>query len=764
MTSIGPEAVGSGGRLVTPDGRPLPLRGVTLRAQARAGLARVALTQRFVNPYCEALRVTYLVPLPADGVLAGYAFRIGDRRVVGEVDRVAAARRRFEEALLEGHTAGLIEQDRPDLFTLELGNVPPGAEVTAELAIDQPLAWLDECAWEWRFPTVVAPRYQGAPDRVPDADRVTVDVAEGGVDVEVEVALSIGDDLLPGGAVTSPSHEIAVAPGVAGFEVSFCGEGVALDRDVVVRWPVALTEPGLALDVARPAADRRHARHAYGLLTVTPPLDAHRPPAMPRDLILLIDTSGSMSGEPLEQAKAIATALVASLGDADRLEMLAFASEPRRWRRSPARATENTRAEAVRWLGALRADGSTEMRDAVVEALRPLRRDAQRQVVLITDGLIGFEAEIVAALARELPAGSRLHTVGVGPAPNRTLTATAARAGRGVEVVVGLGEDVGRHVARLLARMREPVLTEVKVSGSALVDHGPRAVPDVYGEAPLRLALRLRPEGGDLQVQARTASGPWSAEVRVPAVEAGHGSGAVIALYGRETVEDLEVRRAAGWGSDQEIERVGLEFQIATRLTSWVAVSEEPDVDPRQPGRRVRMPHALPAGLSIEGLGLRAPAIPDSVRALFRPPEALAKYRHTPLPPRPVDAAFHSFVSGWLADDVQEPPAFRRREPDLPVRRLVARLVLRADRDLHFEIDMDEARDWTPADVRVFWPDGAAVPAQVVADRATTPGPVAAGLTVRLALRLEADGPAAPPARLGLMLGGRPVMIDVVNG
>ncbi len=242
---------GAGGRLVASDGRTLPLRGVRIGAQAEGGLARVVLEQRFANPYREPLRVTYLVPLPADAAVAAYAFSIGERWITGEVDRRETARERFEKALLEGRSAGLVEQERASLFTQEIGNIPPGAEVVAELTIDQPLAWLEQGAWEWRFPMTVAPRYVGGERRVPDADRVTVDVASPDVPVRAAVSLAVRDTLSGDGAVTSPSHALSVAPGAGALDVRLAGE-VALDRDVVVRWPAAAGSPGLALVTGRP--------------------------------------------------------------------------------------------------------------------------------------------------------------------------------------------------------------------------------------------------------------------------------------------------------------------------------------------------------------------------------------------------------------------------------------------------------------------------------------------------------------------------------
>lgn len=725
----------NGGRLVTADGRTLPLRGVTLTADARGGLVRAVLDQRFVNPYAEALRVSYLVPLPVDGALAGYAIRIGDRRIVGEVDRIQAARERFETALLEGQTAGLVDQERPNLFTLELGNVPSGVEVVAELTIDQRLAWLGDGAWEWRFPTVVAPRYLGGDGRVTDADRVMVDVTAGPVSLRATVTLLVRDALAEGRTPGSPSHPVAVVTGPSGHEMTI--DSMALDRDVVIRWRVAGSGTGLALDTARPAEGHTRAAAGYGLLTLVPPAPDARAGVMPRDLIVLIDTSGSMAGQPLVQAKTVIRALVQSLGDTDQLEMIAFSSEPRRWRRGAERVTEPVRKDALAWLEGLTANGSTEMREALTRALRPLRRDAQRQTVLVTDGLIGFEGEIIAAVAQDLPAGSRLHTVGVGSGVNRALTASAARAGRGVEVVLGLDEAVTPHVARLLATTQVPVLTDITLTGAALRGHAPAALPDVYAGAPLLAALELSPDGGDLIVQGRTAAGAWEGRLTVPALAPGHGRAAVISLYGRETVEDREVQRAIGNEAvDAEIERLGLEYQIATRLTSWVAIVEEPSVDPTKPTRRERMPHALPYGMSIDGLGLRPQTFEVGSFAGTARLQALLGLK---------DASRSFSGSGMearLSLGASERSVFLRPT------RLTARLVLRTGRELTFEIAVDTAFDWDPDGVVLMWPGGTHLKAQIVEPHTTARGTVEAGVTVRLSIRLDQDGPDGPPRHL----------------
>ncbi|HEX9105209.1 MAG TPA: VIT domain-containing protein, partial [Polyangia bacterium] len=622
----------TGGRLVTADGRTLALKGASVRADARGGIARVVLEQRFANAWGEPLAVTYLMPLPADGAVSGYAFTIGDKRIVGEVDRRQAARERFEEAIAHGHSAALVEQERSSLFTQEIGNIPPGAEVVAELTIDQKLAWLDEGAWEWRFPTVVMPRYLGT-GRVPDVARVSVDVADAPMAARARLSLVIRDRVLDGRRAESPSHALAV--GSDGTIALADDGGARLDRDLVVRWPVAAATPGLTLDVGRPADGKPHAGQAYGLVTLVPPARAAAAPSLPRDLCLLVDTSGSMSGEPLAQACRVMEALVDTLGDDDSLEMIEFSDAPRRWKRKPVRTNAAARAEARKWLRALRASGSTEMRAALMEALAPLRDESQRQIVLVSDGAIGFESEIVADLLAKLPRASRLHTVGVGSAVNRSLTEPAARAGRGVEVVVGIGEDPERAARRICARTAAPLVVELVLEGSALVEHAPARLPDLFAGAPALCAVALRPDGGELIARGRTPDGEWRQRVQVAPLAAGGGSGAVVALFGREKVADLEMRLCAGEpleAIDRAVERLGLDFQIATRVTSWIAVGDEPAVDPTKPTRKQRIPQELPFGVSVDGIGLRHAAPSGVARAVSggAPPAQMMRGRFAP--------------------------------------------------------------------------------------------------------------------------------------
>ena len=592
-----PVAPTSGAEVVTADGRSLPLVSASLRGTACGGLARLVLEQRFENRHAETLHVTYRMPLPADGAVSGYSFAIGDRTIHGRVQRKQEARERFERALASGHTAALLEQERSDIFTQSIGNLPAREALVARIVIDQRLAWLPEGEWELRFPTVIGPRYIAASDPAEDARATRVTTTTAGVAARLQIQVAIDDTLSPGRAPSSPSHALTVGDdSVVEFgDVA----GARLDRDIVLRWPVAGQATATSLAMAR----AEHGDDCYGLVTIVPPAPSSQPRTFARDLIVLIDTSGSMAGEPLDKAKQVVALLIESLGDADRLELIAFSSEPRPYRPAPVTATRDEKQAALRWLRGLSAGGGTEMRTAVVAALKQLRPGAQRQVVLATDGYIGGEAGLVAALHAGLPASCRLHFVGVGSSVNRSLAMAMARAGRGAEVLCDLAGDAERAVRRLIDRLRGPVLTDLTLVGNALIAQAPAALPDVFAGAPVVAAVKLR--GGDLFVRGQSCDGEWSCRLRVVTPRPGDGSPAITALFGRERVADLEARRVGGESHDAEIEATGLAFQIATRLTPFLAVDDSRTVRPAQ--RHEAVPQELPHGTTAAAFGVRGP-------------------------------------------------------------------------------------------------------------------------------------------------------------
>ncbi len=610
----------SGAEVVTSDGRSLPLLGATLRGEARGGIARLVLEQAFENRFDQPLHVTYRMPLPADGAVSAYAFEIDGRVIAGRVDKKQAAREQFERAVAEGKTAALLEQNRDDIFTQEIGNLPPKQRLIARITIDQRLAWLPEGEWELRFPTVIGPRFVSPTDATEnDAHDVAIAVDPAGISARIQIAIGIGDTMIAGRRPSSPSHGIRKdADGLLELETSG-----ALDRDIVIRWPVATREVGLALDVARKGDE------SFGLLTIVPPARAAKTVTMPRDLIVLLDTSGSMSGQPLDTAKHVVSMMIESLGEQDRLEVIEFSNEPRRYKKEPVPGTAVAKREAIKWVRGLSASSSTEMGQAVREALSALRPGAQRQVVLVTDGYVGGEQQIVKLLHESLPKSCRLHVMGIGSAVNRSLATALARAGRGAEVLVGVGEDIERGCKRLMDRTASPVLTNLEISGSALVACAPEHCPDVFEGAPVVAALALSPEGGELVVRGEIASGEaWMQKITVPKRAQGEGNQAIAALYAREHVADLETRWTIAEDAsaiDQEIETTGVKFQIATRMTSWVAIDEVSRVE--GPERHEVVPQNLPFGTSAQSFGLRPammrPMSLDAPTSAFAMPSAM---------------------------------------------------------------------------------------------------------------------------------------------
>jgi Ca-activated chloride channel family protein len=735
-----------GASLVSVDDRAFPLTSAALVARAEGGLADSRLIQTYSNPYPEALEVIYTMPLPADGAVVGYTITIGDRVITGEIETRQEAQEDYQRALEAGRTAGLLDQERADTFTQKLGNVPAGATAEIDIRVLHPLAFTPrtgerEPSWEYRFPTVVGVRYEGAPGRVPDADTLDVDRADGrGTPLRLVLDLHLADGQPSALAPTSASHDITTTDAADGCRVRL-GDAAPLDRDLVVSWrattdvvAVRLVEgPGLPGDDGR-----------YGLLTITPP--ARPETTFDRDLTLLIDASGSMSGEPLASAKTVAEALLTGLGPDDRFELMVFADRPAHLVKGPLKASPANVRRAVKRLRDLEAGGCTEMADAITAALEPLRDDAQRQVVLFTDGYIGFEEQVIGAIAHGLRPGCRVHAVGVGSAPNRALTRGVARAGRGAELFVADETDARESAGRLLRATVGPLLTDLIVGGAACRTVAPAKPRDVMAGQPLVVAVELEPGAKTIEVRGHLAGRPdpwtWTVDASKPTPS----ELPVGALFGREAVEDQELLLAANPGEQSAIESViealGLRHRIPTRRTSLVAIADEPAVDPREPRRRRRLEVELPAGVSAEGVGLQMPAHAMVSAFAKRGPGPALQHsiartgQDFKVRRRPLREITSGFVEERLVESAMAGPP--------PAVELTARVTRVEDDLLVIEFECPDDGFTLPRDgeqIEVYG-DGAGAPAPAVVDGgiSTVPGPHPRGLTLRLALRYLGTG------------------------
>ncbi|MFN0059889.1 MAG: VIT domain-containing protein [Planctomycetota bacterium] len=743
--------------LVAVDGRVYPLRSAQVHARAEGGLALTTLIQEFENPHDEPLEVIYTVPLPADGAVLGYQIRMGERVIRGEIEKRDIAEADYKKALFEGRTAGLLEQNRADTFEQRLGNLPAHTNARIEIEVLHALAFLlggeaSAPIWEYRFPTVVGVRYEGEPGHVTDAAKLDVDRGDDGgiptrVALDVEIADEIADATGSTAAITSPSHEIKCVAGANVTHVHLA-EHARLDRDLIIQWSAVARDVGVRIVEGRGLTgdDGR-----YALVTVTPAAD----PAVVyhRDVTVLIDASGSMSGPPLEAAKRVVADLLASLAAGDRFEVFAFAStvEPLSARLS--NATPRAVRKCLAKLAALRAGGATEMMAAVTEAMVSLRPETQRQIVLVTDGYIGFEREIVHKLAAELPAGVRVHAVGIGAAPNRSLTSGVARAGRGHEFFANDERTAARVSRRLCAATVRPVLTELMIGGSAVVASAPALPRDVFAEKPLVMAVELRPAGGTLDVTGQLAGkkGTWAWRVNIDSAFAGATALPLGAYYGRERIADLEAgvvkpERSAhrpladglapeggpDLGLDQAVEALGLRHRVVSRRTSLIAIAEEAAVDPRAPRRRERIAVEMPYGVSPAGAGVGV------LHSLL----GAARFRGSA--PRRYGSAGSAFGG---ATPASPPPTGSaggirvRGTPQLPVLEIFASNAVRFANDtviIEFTVPHDGFL-LPDGVVRLIGALGDSGNAEVNRSESSRVGPHRQGLIVRMALRVADD-------------------------
>ena len=733
--------------LVSVDGRIYPLKSVKIDARAEGGIAATTLTQTYENPYADTLEVFYTLPLPADGAVIGYTIKFGKRIIRGEVRKREEASEEYRKALFEGRTAALLEQEREDTFSQKLGSLPPGETVRVEIEVLQALAFLPadrsgQSFWEYRFPTVVGVRYEGGKNRVSDRDKLDVDRALEGTPARLDANLLIADGCAGDIRPHCPHGRIVLNEEGNGTKITFDG-GMSLDRDLVIRWSAAKQSIGVGAVEGKglPGDDGR-----YIMITLTPPVEPRR--TVSRDLTLLIDASGSMSGRPIEQAKAVASELLHSLSLGDRFEILAFSNNVRRLIPGPVDADSKSIERALMALGGLQGSGSTEMTGAIVEALKPLRPGSQRQIILISDGYIGFEGEVIGEIHRKLVPGARVHCVGVGSAPNRSLTQGAARAGRGIEILIGLEENAASAAERLLHATVQPILTDISVRGSGLVSFTPQRPRDVLAGQPLLLFAELKQEGGKLEIRGSTAdkSSPWMQTLTVPGLGKDLHDGdpgrknlsttslPIGALFGRKAIEDAEMIFAAECGGRKDeieklIESLGLRHRITSRMTSLFAVSEDTTVDPRDPRRQERLPVEVPAGVSAEGAGLMpyaaARALPGELHSLHElamPMTTLGKF--------------------WDIDSrVRHAMTLGEPRPSYPIVIDETRVLNLDGQVLVFEFEVPVDGFMLPdknADIHVLFDDsGESGEAQVLKRESSKPGPHRTGLTVRLALQLK---------------------------
>lgn len=609
-----PYSMRAGGFLVRhPDGfRRAPTVATEVDIQVTGLIARTKLIQRFHNSTTDWVEGIYVFPLPDRAAVDSLEMRIGDRVIEGQIQERAEAKATYKKAKREGRKASLVEQERPNIFTISVAHLGPDEEIEIALSYQEDVRY-DQGEFSLRFPMVVAPRYipgtqgvNGFPgsgwatntDQVPDAQRITPPALSAAAEQENRVSLRARLDIgFPLERLVSTSHAIRTELREdESYEVLPRGTSLLADSDFVLRWTPLVGE------TPRAALFREEWEGAqYALLMVLPPNPEKAQRArLSREMIIVIDTSGSMSGESIVQAKKAVAHALSRLQPEDTFNVIQFSSTTTSLFSEARPAEKKALGEAKAWVTQLKADGGTEMLPAIEAALRPGSTSrAVRQVIFVTDGAVGHETMLFAAITKQL-GKTRLYSVGIGSAPNSHFMTKAAQFGRGTFTYIADPGQVEDQMNGLFAKLDHPVLHDLEVDwGTNHIEAWPARIPDVYLGEPVVIAARLPDTNGRVTLRGRREG----ELVRIDLGLAGGSEQAGIArIWARRKVAHLMDSLSEGADLGQvssEVATIGVRHHLVTRWTSLVAVDLTPTAPLNMESESRAIPGQRPKGAGI---------------------------------------------------------------------------------------------------------------------------------------------------------------------
>ncbi|HVR74160.1 MAG TPA: VIT domain-containing protein [Planctomycetota bacterium] len=607
---------------------PLPLKAMDVRAKIDGLIVRTDVRQTFVNTNGEPLEATYIFPLPDRAAVVSFRLEVAGRIVEGVLKEREEARREYDEAIQRGHRAAIAEEERPNVFTMRVGNILPGEIATVQLALAGPLAARDGEA-EFRFPLVVAPRYipgvplDGAPagdgvmpdtDAVPDGSRITPPVLLPGFPNPVHLSFEV--ELNPAGLpvsdIRSSLHAVIVSPVDSNVHSIRLEAGERLNRDFILRFRIAdsALRTSLLLEPDSNSSGKSGEEGAF-LLTIVPPASSSRA-VRPRDLVFILDRSGSMEGWKMAAARRAIERMVETLGDSDRFNVYAFDN----LMETPAGFDEEAllpgtaanRAAAARFLSRIDARGGTGLAGPLLSALETLEEnrkanDRERILVLVTDGQVGNEDQILREASNGLR-DVRVYALGIDRAVNEGFLRRLASAGGGGFELVESEERLSECMDRIHLLIAAPVLTGISLSASGFEtieeEVSPARIPALFEGVPLLVHGRFRGSArGMITITGKDASGRgWTERVR----SAAGTSGAATPIWARARIRDLEDRYASTipHHERQQIEKTivttSLRFSVLSRFTAYVAVDRSEAANRDGTMHRILQPVEAPEG------------------------------------------------------------------------------------------------------------------------------------------------------------------------
>jgi Ca-activated chloride channel family protein len=586
------DAVGAGGKSLG----ACPLKHTDVKAEISGFLSRVKVTQEFENNFAEKIEAVYVFPLPNNAAVDAMTMRIGERVVRGRIMKREQAREVYEAARSNGQIASLLDQERTNIFTQSVANILPGEKIVIEISYVETLKYEDG-SYEFVFPMVVAPRY--IPGSVADAKNITPPIAEtrAGHDISVEVSLDAGVLI---DKVESKSHavESAMLSG-SSYSVKLRDEKTIPNKDFILRYDVS----GKRIEDA--VLMHRSGKGGYFTLILQPPDNPRVEDITPKEIVFVLDTSGSMSGFPIEKAKESMKMALAGLNPQDTFNLITFAGDTSILFEKPVPATAENMQKAQAFLESRTGGGGTEMMKAIRAALDP--SDSQehlRIVCFMTDGEIGNEAEILSEIQKH--PNARIFSFGIGSSINRMLLDKMAEEGRGEVEYVALNDDGSAAAKRFHERVRSPLLTDISLDFGTLqvADVYPKRINDLFSAKPVIVHGRFTKAGsGVIKLKGKSFGRETVREIPVNFPENEPNHDVLATLWARERIDDLTKQdyQNAKPEIKEQITNLGLEFRLLTQFTSFVAVEERVVTDGGQP-RRIEVPVELPDGVSREGI------------------------------------------------------------------------------------------------------------------------------------------------------------------
>jgi len=592
-----------------------PLKRTAVSADVSGFVSRVTVTQQFQNPSKTPIEAIYTFPLPADAAVDDMRMVIGDRTISGQIKRREEAEKIYAAARANGQTAALLDQERPNIFTQSVANIMPGQSVSITLSYSNMLKY-DDGAYEFTFPMVVGPRntsqpsYDGAPGNPPvqsDGEKISPPVTPQGTRAGHDITLAVKLDAgLPINEVKSHLHEVTVdREGANRATIRLRGGSTIPNKDFILRYTVG----GAQMQTGVLAHSQGNG--GYFTLILQPPADPVKQDVAPKEMVFVIDQTGSQRGEPIKKAKETMKYCLENLNPGDTFQLIGFNTQIFPCFEEPVPLTEGNMKRALDFLAPIEGNGGTDILKSVDYALK-IKDDPTRlrMICYMTDGFVGNDMQVLDHI-RKNRGRARMFVFGIGNSVNRFLVDGMSREGRGASQIVDLKMPGEAAASRFHARINKPILLDPQVDfgGLTVDDVYPKAIPDVFSSGPIILKGRYKGAPvGDVTVSGILRGKPWSQKVHVtfPAVQ--KENAALPTLWAREKLEDLQSQDWKGAQSGnpdakikEQVVNLALDYRLMSQYTSFVAV-EDKVVNVGGKQRRIDVPVEMPEGVSYEGI------------------------------------------------------------------------------------------------------------------------------------------------------------------